>query len=96
MASGCDLVMTFEDGDALVAVWAVAVGDVAGESVGEGVPVDVVGVLDDELADREEVALDGVEVAGIGRCRYRLDVVSASERADVGRPVGADRLSWIQ
>jgi hypothetical protein len=28
---------------------AVAVADVAGEGVGEGIPVEVVGVLDDEL-----------------------------------------------
>jgi hypothetical protein len=39
---------------------AVAVLDVSGQCPGEGVPVDVVGVVDDELADREEVALDGV------------------------------------
>jgi len=26
--------------------------------VGEGVPVEAVGVLDDELADRQDVALD--------------------------------------
>jgi hypothetical protein len=38
---------------------AVAVFDVAGECRGEGVPVDVVSLADDELADREEVALDG-------------------------------------
>jgi predicted TIM-barrel fold metal-dependent hydrolase len=43
---------------------AVAVGDVAGERECEGVPVEVVGVADDELADRREVALDGVQVAG--------------------------------
>ena len=36
-------------GDALVAVVAVAVADVLGECVGECVPVDVVGVGDDEL-----------------------------------------------
>jgi acetyltransferase-like isoleucine patch superfamily enzyme len=54
------LASAFEVDEALVAVRAVAVGDVAGEGVVEGVPVQVVGVLDDELADRQEVALDAV------------------------------------
>jgi hypothetical protein len=44
------LAAVFEVDDPLVAVGAVAVGDVAGQRVGEGVPVEVVGVLDDELA----------------------------------------------
>jgi hypothetical protein len=35
---------------------------VAGERECEGVPVDVVGVADDELADHGEVALNGVEI----------------------------------
>jgi hypothetical protein len=39
----------FEDPDALGAVGAVAVLDVPGERPGEGVPVQVVGVVDDEL-----------------------------------------------
>ena len=39
----------FEVEEALVAMGAVAVADVAGEGVVEGVPVEVVGVLDDEL-----------------------------------------------
>jgi hypothetical protein len=55
----------FEVADALVAVGAVAWLDVAGERPGEGVAVRVVGVVDDELADREEVALDRIEVAGV-------------------------------
>jgi hypothetical protein len=58
--SRCDLAAAFEVDEALGAVRAVAVGDVAGESVVEGVPVEVVGVLDDELTDRQEVALDAV------------------------------------
>jgi hypothetical protein len=79
----------------LVAVGAVAVGDVAGKRVREGVPVEVVGVFDDELADRQEVALDAVEVAGVGRRGNELDVVVVGEGAEVGRPVGRE-LSWIQ
>jgi len=59
MASGCDAVSVFGGDEAVVAVFAVAVGDVAGERECEGVPVEVVGVGDDELADRCEVALDG-------------------------------------
>jgi hypothetical protein len=55
----------FEEADALGAVGAVAVLDVAGQGQREGVPVEVVGVVDDELGDREEVALDGVEVADV-------------------------------
>jgi hypothetical protein len=35
---------------------------VASQRPREGVPVDVVGVVDDELGDREEVALDRVEI----------------------------------
>ncbi|MDQ3722284.1 MAG: hypothetical protein M3376_04280 [Actinomycetota bacterium] len=85
----------FEDADAFGAVRPVAVLDVAGERPGEGVPVDVVGVVDDELADREEVALDGVEVAGVGRRGDQFDAVGGGERADVRCPVGAE-VSWIQ
>jgi hypothetical protein len=55
----------FEEADALGAVGAVAVLDVPCERPCEGVPVQVVGVVDDELGDREEVAFDGVEVAGV-------------------------------
>ena len=85
----------FEDGHALGAVGPVAVLDVAGQSPGERVPVDVVGVVDDELGDREEVALNGVEVAGIGRRGHQFDLVCRRERADVGGQL-AERLSWIQ
>ncbi len=46
----------FCGGDALVAVVAVSVADVAGERVSECVPVEVVGVADDELAERGECA----------------------------------------
>ena len=42
-----------------VAVLCVAVADVAGERVVGGVPVDVVGVVEDELLDWQEVALPG-------------------------------------
>src|SRR5688572_9293355 len=77
--SGGDLVTGFEDADALVAMRSVAVADVAGERPGEGVPVDVVGVVDDELADREEVTLDRVEVAGVGGSGHELDPVAGGE-----------------
>ena len=56
MASGGDLVVGFELADAFGAVRSVAVLDVARQCPGEGVPVDVVGVVFDELVDREEVA----------------------------------------
>ena len=52
---GGDLVAGFEQADAFGAVGAVAVLDVSREYPGEGVPVDVVGLVDDELLDREEV-----------------------------------------
>ena len=53
-----DPVSGFGGGDALVAVVAVSVADVVGERVAEGVPVEIVGVADDELVERGEVALD--------------------------------------
>ncbi len=80
----------FELADAFGAVRPVAVLDVAGQRPGEGVPVDVVGVVDDELCDREEVALDGVEVAGVGRGGNQLDLVGGGEGADVRCPVGRE------
>ncbi|MDX6720550.1 MAG: hypothetical protein QOJ63_2804 [Solirubrobacteraceae bacterium] len=88
--SGGDLAAAFEVDEALVAVRAVAVGDVAGEREREGVPVAVVGVLDDELADRQEMTFDAVQIAGVGRCRDELDVVGVGVGADVGGPVGAE------
>src|SRR5277367_1518963 len=87
MALGGDLVSGFEEADAFVAVGAVAVLDVAGERPGEGVPVEVVGVVDDELADREEVAFDWVQIAGVGGCRDEVDLVRGGEAADVWGPV---------
>ena len=54
MALGGDAVSVLGGEEAAVAVVAVAVGDVAGEREREGVPVEVVGVADDELADRRE------------------------------------------
>jgi hypothetical protein len=60
-----DAVFGFGGGEASVAVIAVAVGDVTGQREREGVPVKVVGVGDDELRQRGEVALDGVQVAGV-------------------------------
>lgn len=80
----------FEEADAFGAVRPVAVLDVAGQRPSEGVPVDVVGVVEDELADREEVALIGVEVAGIGRRGDQLGAVGSGEGAGVRRPVGRE------
>src|SRR5436190_18486554 len=54
---------------------AVAMTDVVGERVAEGVAVEVVGVLADELVERAEGRLDPVQVAGVGRGRNQLDVV---------------------
>jgi hypothetical protein len=90
MASGGDLVAGFELADAFGAVRCVAVLDVARQCPGEGVPVDVVGVVFDELVDREEVAFDGVEVAGVGWRGDQRDAVGCRERADIRRPVGAE------
>src|SRR5579859_4832220 len=88
--SGGDPVAGFGGGDAAVAVGAVAVGDVAGEREREGVPARVVGVGDDELADHGEVALDGVQIAGVGGGRHELDAVVRGEGADLGNPVGGE------
>lgn len=63
---------------------AVAVADVVGERVAEGVPVEVVGVLADEFVDRAEGALDPVEVAGVGGGWNELHVVGVCPGADCG------------
>ena len=52
--SGRDQESAFGLDQALVAVRAVAVGDVVGHRLGERVPVGVVGVVDDKLADRPQ------------------------------------------
>ena len=49
MGSCGDSVFALEGGDASVAVGAVAVGDVVGDGALGGVPVEVVGVVEDEL-----------------------------------------------
>jgi hypothetical protein len=77
-------------GDAAVAVGAVAVPDVGGECVRERVPVEVVGVVDDELGDWPEVRLDPGEVAGVGGQGDELEVVVVGEGANVGRPIGRE------
>src|SRR3954470_18525314 len=59
--SGGDQEFAFGGDEALVAVGAVAVADVVGHGLGQGVPAVVVGVVDDELADAPEVALDAVQ-----------------------------------
>jgi hypothetical protein len=93
--SGGDGELALEGGDAAVAVGSVAVLDVAGEGMREAVPVEVVGVVDDELGDRAEARLDAVEVAGVGGDRDEFDVVVGGELADA-RVQFADRPSWIQ
>src|SRR3954469_9371377 len=90
MALGGDLVAGFEEADAFVAVRSVAVLDVAGERPGKRGPLEGVGVVEDELADREEGALDGVEVAGVGGRGHELDVGGGGEAAEVGGPVGRE------
>src|SRR5581483_5956017 len=68
----------------------VAVLDVVGEGVAEGVPVEVVGVLADELVDGAEGGFDSVEVAGVGRGWHQLDVVGGRVLADRRRPVAGE------
>src|SRR5215207_3370577 len=88
--SGGDQESAFGLDQALVAVRSVAVGDVVGHRLGERVPVGVVGVLDDELADRPEVALDAVQKAGVGRGEDQLDVGLGGPLADRRRLVGGE------
>jgi hypothetical protein len=57
-----------------VAVRSVALADVPRHGERELVPAFVVGVFAHELLDRPEVALDAVEVAGVGRRGDELDV----------------------
>ena len=93
MTCSCgDSVFAFEGGDPAVGVAAVAVGDVVRQCALGGVPVGVVGVVEDELLDRAEVALDPVQVAGVGGGRDKLDPVGVGGGADVGGPVRADPL----
>jgi hypothetical protein len=88
-------VAVFGDDESAVAVIAVAVGHVAGEREREALPVGVVGVGDDELRERGEVALDGVEVAGVRRRGHELDGWLAANVRMSGVQL-AERLSWIQ
>jgi hypothetical protein len=77
------------DDPGVVAV-AVAAADVGLRCVGELRPVGVVAALDDELDERPEVALDAVEVAGVGRRGQQPDVVVVRPSADVRGPVGGE------
>src|SRR3972149_5171554 len=88
MPSGGDAVSCLSGGDAAVAVVCVSVADVMGERISECVPVEVVGVTDDELAESGEVTLDWIQVAGVGRGRNELDPVRGREGADRRDPVG--------
>ena len=68
----------------------VAVGDVLAPRDVEAVPVEVVGVFDQELADRAEVTLDPVQVAGVGGGGDELDVVCGRPLPDRRRPVAGE------
>jgi hypothetical protein len=74
MAGSCsDSVFAFEGSDPAVVVAAVGVGDVVGDRALDGVPVTVVGVVEDELLDRAEVGsrsgLDSWRRSGSARAR---------------------------
>jgi len=56
-------------------VGSVAVVDVVGHRLLEGVPVGVVGGVDDELADRPGVAFDAVQEADVGRVKIILTLL---------------------
>jgi hypothetical protein len=95
MSSCGDSVFALEGSDAAVAVGAVAVGDVVSDGALGGVPVAVVGVVEDELLDRAEVALDPVEVAGVGGVGTS-SIRLAAANARMSGVQFALRLSWIQ
>jgi hypothetical protein len=81
-------------GEAAVAVGSGTVTDVVGMGVQEGLPVEVVGVVDNELGDGSEVRLEAVEVADVCGQRDMLDVVVGGASRMAGVQL-ADRLSWI-
>ncbi len=58
--SGGDQQLGLGRGDSSIAVWSVAVTHVLSEGKGKRIPIQVVGVVDDELCNRAEVALDPV------------------------------------
>ena len=62
-----DLAAALEFEDARVVTVAIAAAEVGVGGVGELGPVGVVAALDDELGDDPDVALDPVEVTGVGR-----------------------------
>ena len=95
MTSRDDSVFAFQTGDPSVAVGAVAVGDVVGYGALGGSPVSVVGVVEHELLDRAEVALDPVVVAGVGRGQTS-SIRLAAALARMSGVQFALRLSWIQ
>jgi hypothetical protein len=71
------------------------VAGVVGERVAEGVPVEVVGVLADELVDRAEGGLDPVRVAGVGQGRDMLDLLAAAN-ARISGVQWLESPSWVQ
>jgi hypothetical protein len=83
-------------------------GDVAADHAGLLGVAGVVGAVQGEVAQRGDVPLDAVEVAGVGRGVGQLDVVGRRPGAYPGVPLGAqvragvvqhDRqadLAWIQ
>ena len=88
--SGCDEEAAFSLKKALVAVRSVTVRNVGRHSPAEGLPVGVVGVLDDELTERPEVALDTIEEARIGGSENQLHVAGRGPVIDGIRLVGGE------
>ena len=68
----------------------IAVPDMLGHGEAEARPVEVVGVLADELVDRAEMALDPVQEAGVGGRGDELDVAGVRPGADRRRPVAGE------
>jgi hypothetical protein len=66
MSSCGDSVFALEGSDAMVAVGAVAVRGVVSDAALGRVPVAVIGHCEHELLDWAKVALDLVEIAGVG------------------------------
>jgi hypothetical protein len=75
--SGSDERSTFGLKEALVAVRSVAAADVRRYCPTEDPPVGIVGVLDHELAERPEAALDAVQEARIVGVRTSSKSVAA-------------------
>jgi hypothetical protein len=86
--------LPLEIGEPSVAVGPVAAADVPDHRERDLVPALVVGVLDDELLDRPEVALDAAQVAGVGGSRDQLDVRALGPLPDLGRLVAGEVVQY--